>query len=321
MAQPTRSQVHIDGPLTNISIALVQEETHFIATQFAPIIPVQKQSDRYFIWDKAWYRQVNSQRRAPATESAGTGHQVSNDSFFCDVWAIHHDVPWQDRDNADNPLDLDRDALVFLMQDMLIRRDLECATALFADSIWTGSTTGSDITVGVSWDQTASVPIQDIADQTSAILESTGKVPNTLVLGYDVFSDLRNHEDLLDRIKYTQRGVVTVDLMAALFDVERVLVARGSRDTEQEGNATATEDFIFNQKDAVLLYVNPSPSINAPSACYSFAWTGHLPNAFGIAAGRIEVPLSKATRIELEMAFDFKVVDATLGAKFDAVVA
>ena len=67
--------------------------------------------------------------------------------------------------------------------------------------------------------------------------------------------------------------------------------------------------------------MNPSPSPMTPSAAYGFAWTGHLPNAFGIAAGRMEVPLHKATRIELEMAFDFKVVGADLGVKWDAAVA
>jgi len=321
MAQPERSRIHIDAPLTNISAALVQADSNFIAAQYAPLVPVQKQSDKFIPWDKASYRQPDSARRGPGTESVGTGHQVSNDSYFCDVWAVHHDVPDQDRDNADNPLDLDRDALVFLTQDMLIRRDLECASALFADSTWTGSTTAGDITVAATWDTVASTPITDIADQQASLLEKTGQLGNTLVLGYDAFKALRDHEDLLDRIKYTQRGIITTELMAALFDVDRVLVARGSYNTEQEGNATATEDFIFNQKDAVLLHVAPSPGINVPSAAYIFTWTGHIPNALGIAAGRFDVPLHRATRIELEMAFDFKVIDATLGVKWNDAVA
>lgn len=322
MAQPGgRSQVHVDSILTGISVAYVQEESNFIAGQIAPIIPVQKQSDKFFKWNKESIRQPDSAIRAPASESVGTGHKLGTDNYFCDLWAVHHDVPWEDRDNADNPLDLDRDALTFLMQDMLIRRDLQAAAVIFADSVYTGGTTGADISLGTTWNDVSSTPISDIADQQGSLLENTGKLGNVLVLGYDVYKALRDHEDLLDRIKYTTRGIVTADLMAALFDVDRVVVARASYNTEQEGNATNTEDFIFNQKDALLLYVNPSPSRNTPSAAYGFAWTGHLPNAFGIAAGRMEVPLHKATRIELEMAFDFKVVGADLGVKWDAAVA
>ncbi len=320
MAQPHRGQIHIDSVLTNLSVANFQAATQFIAPEFAPLVPVDKQSGKYFIYDQAWYRKPQSQKRAPATESVGTGYQISNDNYFCDVWALHHDVPDQDRDNADSPLSLDADALAVLEQDMLIRRELECASALFADSVWTGSSTGSDITVGVSWDQVASDPIGDIDTQKSAILENTGQDANVLVLGYDVFTQLKNHEDLLDRVKYTQRGVITEDLMAALFGVEKILVARASSNTLQEGDGD-NEDFIFNQKDAVLLRVAQSPGLRTPSAAYIFTWTGHIPNAFGIAAGRFDVPLNKAERIELEMAFDFKVVSATLGAKFDAAVA
>ncbi len=320
MAQPHRSQISVDQSLTNIAVANFQAASNFIAPEFAPLVPVDKQSGRYFIFDQAWYRKPQSQKRAPATESVGTGYQVSFDTYFADVWALHHDVPDQDRDNADSPLNLDADALGILEQDMLIRRELECASALFADSVWTGSSTGADITLGTTWDNVASTPIEDIDLQKEAILENTGQDANVLVLGYSVFRNLKNHEDLLDRVKYTQRGVITEDLMAGLFGVDKVLVARASRNTLQEGDGD-NEDFIFNQNDAVLLHVAQSPGLRIPSAAYIFTWTGHIPNAFGIAAGREDVPLSKATRIELEMAMDFKVVSATLGAKWDAAVA
>ena len=38
--------VHIDGPLSNISTAYMQEQTDFVAGRVFPVVPVEKQSDK-----------------------------------------------------------------------------------------------------------------------------------------------------------------------------------------------------------------------------------------------------------------------------------
>ena len=42
-------------------------------------------------------------------------------------------------------------------------------------------------------------------------VEQSGRKANTLVLGARTITGLKNHPDIIDRIKYTQRGVVTTD--------------------------------------------------------------------------------------------------------------
>ena len=70
MPQPTASDVHVNTPLTMISIAFLQDQSEFIADQCFPTVPVQKQSDRFYVYDKdAWFR---SDLSAPATSIAGT---------------------------------------------------------------------------------------------------------------------------------------------------------------------------------------------------------------------------------------------------------
>ena len=57
MPNPTISSVHTNRPLTNISIAWRQAATDFVADRVFPIIPVQKQSDLYYVYDRSyWYR-------------------------------------------------------------------------------------------------------------------------------------------------------------------------------------------------------------------------------------------------------------------------
>ena len=57
MPQPTQSQVHVDAILTNISVAYLQRAENFIADKVFPVVPVDKQSDKFFTYDKNdWLR-------------------------------------------------------------------------------------------------------------------------------------------------------------------------------------------------------------------------------------------------------------------------
>ncbi|NBR70500.1 MAG: hypothetical protein EBT75_00125 [Proteobacteria bacterium] len=81
MPQPTSSQVHVDAILTNISVAYMQQQANFIASRVFPIVPVSKQSDKFFTYTKNdWFRD-EAQRRADATESAGGGYGLSTDTY------------------------------------------------------------------------------------------------------------------------------------------------------------------------------------------------------------------------------------------------
>ena len=188
MPQPSRSDVHVNRPLTNISIAFSQAASHFVASRVFPVVPVAKQSDLYFSYDRGdWFR-TDSQKRAPGTESAGSGFNLSTDSYSCDVWALHKNIDDQTRANQDDPLNLDRDAAEWLTQQQLLRREKEWASAFFASGLWTGSSTGGDITPGTLWDATNSDPVADVDAEACAMLEKTGRMPNKLVVGPKVHS-------------------------------------------------------------------------------------------------------------------------------------
>jgi hypothetical protein len=318
LPQPRRQQVHVDGPLTNISIAYRQSADRFIADKVFPIVPVPKQSDQYFVYDIGdWYR-TDTARRASGTESAGSGWDITTATYFAEKWAIHKDIDDDIRANADSPIDMDRDSTEFITQDMMIRREIEWTSAFFATSTWTGSTTAGDITPGNLWDTVAGTPIDDIMEQKDSISEKTGFDPNTMVLGPEVYKELKEHPDILDRIKYTQTGIVTADILASLLDLDRVLIPKATRNTAAEGSADSF-DFLYG-KNALLCYVTPSPGLLTPTAGYTFSWTGLGGNNFGQAVTKFRMEQLKSDRVEIESAFDQKQVAANMGVFFSAVV-
>ena len=316
MPQPTQNQVHVDAILTNISVAYMQKQENFIANKVFPIVPVDKQSDKYFSYTKNdWFRD-EAQLRADATESAGGGYNLSTSSYSADVWAFHKDVGDQTRANADAPINVDREAVEFVTSRLLLKMETEFVSSFFTTGVW-----GTDSTPSSLWsDYTNSDPLNDVEDAKRAILATTGFEPNTLVLGYDVFKELKNHPDLVDRIKYTSSNVITTDMIARMFDVERVLVSKSVKATNNEGG-TGAYDFTAG-KNALLCYSAPSPGLLQPSAGYVMSWTG-VSGGLGqtIGASRFRMESVKADRIEGEMAFDMKVVASDLGYFFSAVVA
>jgi hypothetical protein len=320
MPQPTPGDVHVNAPLTNISVAYLQQ-AGTIADQVFPQVPVMKQSDKYYQYDKGDWNRIGMQVRAPGTESAGSGWRVTSDNtYFCDSWAIHKDVDDDTRANQDGPIDMDRDATIFVTQQAALRRDKQWASKYFKTGVWTGASTGTDIVPGTLWSASSSDPISDITNQGIAIKEKTGFKPNKLVLGAKTFNALRQNAAILDRIKYTMKGVVTADLLAGLFDVEQVLIADTMEVTSAEGAASTTTSFIFG-KHALLVYAAKTPSLMLPSGGYTFVWSGKMGMNAGIRIKRFRMEALNSDRIEAEAAFDCKLVAADVGAFFNGAVA
>lgn len=315
--QPTRSDVHVNKPLTNISIAYIQKATDFVADKVFPVVPVMKQSDRYFSYDKKFWMQTQAQKRAPASKSAGSGFHVDNTpSYFADVWAVHMDVSDQIRSNADQPLDMDRDATLYVTQQLMLRREKVFMSKYVQAGVWTGA---PDFTPAVKWDLTTSNPPQDIDSLKSQIKSKTAYMPNCLIVSPDVFFVLRNNPAILDRIKYTQRGIVTEDILASVFGVEKFLVMAAVEDPNIEGEATAPNYLTANQ--ALLVYANPSPSILQPTGGYIFSWQGLFgAGAQGNRIKNFRMEELESDRIEGEMAFDMKLVGADLGVYMTSLI-
>lgn len=324
---PDMNTAHIDRALTNVSVAYMQDASAFIADRVFPIIPVKRQSDVFYIYNKGDFMRDEAQVRGAATESAGGDFGVeASQPYYCRKHAFHMDVTEETRANYDQPLDADTDATDFVSQKMLIRREMEWASKFFKTGIWGTEVTGKASSPSdgetLQWDKEASNPIADITNAGVAMAGSTGYKPNTLVLSPYAFNALKNHVDILDRIKYTQKGIVTADLLATLFEVEHVYVAWAVVNAAAK-NSTDAVDFIMG-KHALLCYSNPRPALKKPSAGYIFAWTG-LEGAGAYGNRIVRLPMDMlglgTERIEGEVAFDAKQICADLGVFFKDIVA
>lgn len=331
MPMPTQADLHVNVPLTNVSVAYMQSADSYIADKVFPRVPVQKQSDLYWKYSKSDWRRTDVKRRAPSTETPGVGWNVDTDQYFCHVYGVHKDIDDQLRANADSNFNLDRDSTEFITNQMLLKRDIDWVNSYFKTGVWATERTGVAAAPGagqfLQWDQAASDPIGDVARYMIEFRRLSGFAPNVAILGAHVMQALKQHPDIIDRIKYTQKGIVTEDLIATLFDVDELYVSyatvsSGPQMTDaRQQDAAATFDFIGSSDSVLFAYAPNSPSLMTPAAGYTFTWAGYLGgNAQGVRVKRFRMEHIASDRIEAEQTYDMKVVSPDMGLFLDAVV-
>lgn len=311
-AQPTPSAVHTDRPLTNMSLAIFQEESAFLADQVFPSIPVSKQSDRYRTYPEEFFNRDQMRKRAPGTETQGVGYETSTNPYFCDVWGLHHDIDEQTEENADEEVDLDFEATSLLSMQALINRERQWALKFFVAGAWTNESSPTNWVGGTT---STGDPIGDIEVASLAMLARTGFRPNTMVMGAEVWSQVKQHQDILDRVNRGQTvGAAEVmrSTLAGLTEIPRILVAESIFNSAAEG-ATNSPGFIFGDH-VLLLYVAPRPGRYTASAGYTFAWRGLSGSSVaGTRMSRFEDPKTRSRRIEIESAYVQEQISDTLG--------
>ena len=329
MPEPTGSDLHIDTLLSNLSVGYLNAPSAYIADRVFPVVLTDKQSDKYAIYNKYdWFRD-EAKIRAPLAESAGGGFALETPgTFFCDEWAYHSDFADEDVDNADEVFNIEEDKTAYVIEKLRIGRERRWAAKYFATGIWDKDLEGQTDTPGTDeflvWDDASSTPIEDVEDAKAIVKGVTGLMPNTLVVAERVHQCLKNHLDIVDRFKYTQAGIITEQLLAHVFGVDRYMVAGAVYAESPKG--TETMGYALTQYDSLLVYSAPRPNKRHPSGGYTFRW--RRPISRGVSGDRLEATIRKfrlekqrGTRIEGGVYEDQKLVAAECGVYFHNAIA
>ena len=330
MPNPSFTDVHVSQPLTDLSVAYFQANMgKYAATRIFPAVSVTKQANKYFTYNRGDLLRSEAKYRGPGSEVAIGGYRISTDTYSCDRLALGKDIDDPTRDNADPQFDLDGEAVEYVTDQVMKGKDKTWVDDFFAAGKWDGASSSTDMTGASSapstatqvlqWNDVASLPVEDIEGEMNAVEAGSGYRPNKLVIGPEVKAALKNHPDIVDRIKYTQRGIVDDALLASLFGVDEVITLRAVINSAAEGMAESNAFMAGNH--ALLLYAPSSPGLRTPSAGYTFTWTGNGSPAEGARIKRYRLERNESDRIEGESWFDCKQVATDLGAFFASVVA
>jgi len=307
--QPGARDVHVDTLLTNISIAYTNEE--YIADKIFPIVYVQKQSDLIASYDKHDFLSAVMQPYIPGTEGARSGYKVDTSrSYFCKGWKLGKLITDDQVANQDAPFNAFADAAAYLREQAQLRWELEFANNFFAASKgWQDKTGGTDF---VQWSNYAgSNPISDLRLMGDLIRQKTARKHNTTVFSKQVWDTLVDHPLIVDRLKYTTKDSITPDMLARLVGYERTLIGSAiyAPNIEDTANANAVSE-IWG-KHVLLAHVAPRPSLQMPTAGYTFVWKPitNTPYYFR----RLRNEERETDILEIKSYFDIKQIDGDEG--------
>lgn len=315
---PTARDSHANALLTEFAIAYGQDLAKaYVADRASTVVRVKKQSDYYAKFDKGDAFRSVMEKRADGTPSVGGGFRVDlTNTYFAEVYALHTYL--SDRTKANSDIDLEKAKIRWLMQQAKLKRDKVWAATHFITGVWTGNTeqTGVAGSPGSNefkqFNDSASDPIGTITGQMLAMEVGSGVLPNVGVCNTKTLNHLKNHPDFLDRIKYTEKGIVDEELIASVLGLERLVVARGVENSAAEG-ATASMARVFGDH-FLLLKVASEASDDQPTSNALFAWSEFdQVTADGAAISSWYDQDRKSTKYEAEQAFDCKQTAADLG--------
>ena len=271
---PLRNQIHVDQLLGNISIKYRND--NYIADQVFPIVPVKKASDLYRTYERNF--RLPETNRAHNGEAKEHSFNVSNETYVLERHALKDFVSDEQAANYDIS-DLRADTTEELTDKIMLRMEKSVADVVTTKANW--SQNQSLATAGQwSLDSVTSNPIAMMDTAGTSVLEASGDKANYAVVPRAVMLAAKNHSSVAERVKYTS-AEITPNMLAALFDLDQMLVPTSVIDSGNEG-ATAAVAAIYS--DSIFVGYKPDrPGPMKASAGYLF---------------RNAIPLVKRWRVE-----------------------
>jgi len=251
--------ININKALTSLSVQYKNE--NYIANDVLPNIPVLKDSDLYWVYASD-FRLEETARTNKALANMAT-YSMSTSSYAVTEHALKDIITETDRANADAPLNLDKDVTEYLVDKIMMRQEIDCSRLLFTTTNWGNNAT---IATATSWayNTLTSNPVLAVVSATSVILFNSGKKANKMVIGFQGYDVLRENNNVYGRIMYVERAIMTPEILASMFDLQKVYVGHGAY-TEVDEGLTVSLSSIWGP-DAWIGYVDQTPGLRKASA-------------------------------------------------------
>jgi hypothetical protein len=91
--------------------------------------------------------------------------------------------------------------------------------------------------------------------------------PNVALIPYAVMAELEDHPDFIERIKYSERAVLTADIIAMIVGIPNIIIPGTGIATD----ASLVPSYLWG-KDVLLAWVPPRAGLRTPAFGYEFVW-------------------------------------------------
>jgi hypothetical protein len=276
MAFPAMQSILVRGALQNVSV--LYRNASYIADSIFPLINGLNYQTKVLKYSKQpWFALSDDLRRSEGTTAKRIDLKIDTqnlDPYELAAGArVTDELFFASNQPGNLPMQPITDSILLISDKIDLYRENLVAKTIFGTSDKYNGTYWADGAVGGTapsggagfWAKTDTTNtfITDILAAKAKILSKTGVLPNTLMLDYSTFLALQNSQVILDRIRYTQTGVITEQLIAAALQLDNVVVGKAIFTSEKENKAGSINygtNYIWNPdgKGKAFLFYRPA---------------------------------------------------------------
>lgn len=252
-----------------------QENAGFIAQQVLPVIDVAKPSG---VFGKIPAEQLVAERdtlRAPGGSYARSKFTFTADTFATAEHGAEEPVDDNEAEAYSDYFDAEMVATSRAYGAVLRNAEKRAADLLFDATVWTGGS----LTLAVTheWDDaTNATPIDNVEFAIQKVYDNSGLWANALIVNQKVFRNLRNCDQIVERINSAGAAVskpsdITAALLAQALGIDRVIVAGATRNSAKEGQAFSPSQ-IWSGEYAMVARISSNVDMRDPCVGRTFHW-------------------------------------------------
>jgi len=246
-------RAQVDPVLTNFAIGF-KPQRNLIGGLVAPSVSVTTTKGTILSFGKEGFRVYNTERALRA-DPKRVEFALSKDSYVTDEHALstmldHREIEEARAISAGAVLDMENKAVMLVQNSLELGKEKAVADSVFGAGNYHANhkvtLSGNDQwRVAGGGQGSTSTPIADIQVGIDQARSAMGVEPNTIVFGYNAWASFKRHSDLLDKIKYSQRAVVTPEIAANVLEIPNVRIGKsvyssdGSTFTDLWGDSVA----------------------------------------------------------------------------------
>lgn len=212
-----------DSLLSNIAQGYGNDS--YVGMELFPEITVPKERVRVPEYGKENLKLYDSERALRAASNVLTPDDINLTEIALKEYDLAFPIDYRETAITKEIFDLQRYAAQNVTDALRLKQESLIAT-LAQNAANYASDNKEALTGGDKWSASTGTPVADIAAARAAVRSSCGKYPNVLLLGAKTYEALKENKDIVDRIKYAQTGIVTESLLAAILNVDKVVIGR-----------------------------------------------------------------------------------------------
>lgn len=266
---PRLTNIRVSDPVIE-SLMWGYRDPSLVGTELLPIAPVTKEAGRIPRFSREMFKSYHTFRAVRGGSNRLLPEGVSTIAYELEEHDI--EIPIDYREEQDAAYDV-REYSARVVASIMLRSLEQRIATLVTNAANYAAPNKITLAGTTQWTHASSTPVNDVMIGREAVRNAVGVYPNTMLLSANSFRALKTNAQIRDYVKYGGTQRVSTDVLAELFEVEKILIGTGVQSSDAGVMSDIWSDY------SVLAYVAPQESgLDAiaaePSFGYSIRKTG-----------------------------------------------